>query len=95
MFHDVENNIPTVTQLVARAGEDTTKVAEVVVEISNGFIKQKREIDKLADIEKSQPNIPEDVSTRIDIIKETAKDLLIRSGDELAEGMQAACDALS
>lgn len=79
----------------AQGGDSVISASETVTKQTKELIKQRREIDHVAELELNQPGVTQAVANKIASIKLEAARLAARGGEDLAEGMQAVVDFLS
>jgi hypothetical protein len=84
--------LPSGRQMMHRVGEDVYKVSDLVGEKTKVVKQLRRNVDRLADSELSQPSITPALTKEITRIKQEAADLAVKGGNDLAEGMQAVSD---
>ena len=84
--------IPTGRQMRREVGDDVYRVSDLIHRKTEEMMNLKREVDRLANSELSQPSVTPELTTQITQIKLQAVDLAVKGGKELAEGMQAVTD---
>ena len=82
--------IPGVNGLAKEAGKDVYKIATLIEDKTKELKSLKREVDKIADSELSQPSVSAETVEVIKMIKEDAAKALIDGATNLQQGMDAA-----